>query len=174
MGDDEEHGIERTRMPSEDLQELIHVLTQTPQTVANLVKDLSEPDLSFKNSPDEFSAIENVCHLRDIEIDGYTERILRILRENNPTLPDIDGSRLAIEREYQSQNLSEALQAFADARTRNTKTLRGLIAEQFDREGTLEGTGSVTIRGLLLMMRNHDADHVRELSSIRGRLGPAT
>ena len=161
-------------MPPKDLQEVIDALMKTPKTVADLVRDLSAPDLRIKNSPQEFSVVENVCHLRDIEIEGYTARISRMLRENNPLLPDIDGSRLAAERDYHNQNLSEALQAFAYARKRNTQTLRGLIAEQFDREGTLEGTGSVTIRGLLLMMRNHDADHVRELSSIRGRLGPAT
>ncbi len=156
-------------MPPEDLQNLIDALTQTPETVAGLVKDLSGTDLRVKNSPEEFSVVENVCHLRDIEIEGYSARISRILRENNPLLPDIDGSRLAVEREYHSQNLSEALQAFAYARKQNTQTLRGLVAEQLDREGTMEGVGSVTIRGLLLMMRDHDADHVRELSSIRGR-----
>ncbi len=156
-------------MPPEDLQDLIDALTQTPETVAGLVKDLSGSDLRVKNSPLEFSVVENVCHLRDIEIEGYQARIGRILRENNPHLPDIDGSRLAVEREYHSQNLSEALRAFADARKQNTQTLRGLVTEQLDREGTLEGVGSVTIRGLLLMMRDHDADHVRELSSIRGR-----
>ncbi|MCM3872636.1 MAG: DinB family protein [Pyrinomonadaceae bacterium] len=159
-------------MPPEDLQDLIDDLTQTPQRVASLVKDLSEPDLRARNSSEEFSVVENVCHLRDIEIEGYTQRIVKILRENNPLLPDIDGSRLAVEREYQSQNLSEALQAFADARKRNTQTLKGLVAEQLDREGTLEGVGSVTIRGLLLMMRDHDADHIRELSSIRERPNP--
>ena len=157
-------------MPPEDLQTLIDDLTQTPETVAGLVKDLSGPDLRVKNSPEVFSVVENVCHLRDIEIEGYTARISRILRENNPHLPDIDGSRLAVEREYHSQNLLEALQAFAVARNQNTQTLSGLATEQFDREGTLEGVGSVTIRALLLMMRDHDADHVRALSSIRGRL----
>jgi hypothetical protein len=154
-------------MPPEDLHDLIDALAQTPETVASLVKDVSEHDLRTKHSPEEFSVVENVCHLRDIEIEGYTVRISRILRENNPLLQDIDGSRLAIEREYHKQNLSEALQAFSDARKQNTQSLIGLVAEQFDREGTLEGVGSVTIRGLLRMMRDHDAEHVRELSCIR-------
>ena len=156
-------------MPPEDLQDVIDALTKTPETVADLVKDLSGPDLIVRNSPEEFSVVENVCHLRDIEIEGYAARISRILRENNPLLPDIDGSRLAVEREYHSQNLSDALQAFAVARNQNTKTLSGLATEQFDREGTLEGVGSVTIRGLLLMMRDHDADHLLQLSSFHSR-----
>jgi DinB family protein len=156
-------------MPPEDLQDVIDALTRTPETLAGLVRDFSASDLRFRNSPEEFSVLENVCHLRDIEIEGYSARISRILRENNPLLPDIDGSRLAVEREYHSQNLSEALQAFAVARNQNTKTLSGLATEQFDREGTLEGVGSVTIRGLLLMMRDHDVDHLLQLSSNRGR-----
>jgi DinB superfamily len=160
-------------MPHDDLQQLIDVLTKTPQTVASLVSDLSAPELRVKKSAGEFSVIENVCHLRDIEIDGYTARINKILSENNPVLADIDGSRLAVERAYQSQDLSEALQAFAEARKQNTQTLKGLGPEQLDREGILEGVGSVTIRRLLRMMRDHDSDHVRELSSIRELAGLA-
>lgn len=158
-------------MAPEDLQEVIDALTKTPETVADLVKNLSAPDLRVKNSPEEFSVIENVCHLRDIEIEGYTARINGILTENNPFLPDIDGSRLAVERDYHRQSLSEALQAFAVARNKNTQTLSSLATEQFDREGTLEGVGSVTIRELVRMMRNHDADHLVQLSSIRRRPG---
>lgn len=156
-------------MSPEDWQDLIATLTQTPETVAVLVKDLSGPYLKVRNSAGEFSVVENVCHLRDIEIEGYTPRISRILRETNPLLPDIDGSRLAAERQYNRQNLSEALQAFGTARRENIQTLIGLVTEQFDRQGTLEGVGSVTIRGLVLMMCDHDADHVRALSSIRQR-----
>jgi hypothetical protein len=110
-------------MPPEDLQILISALTKTPEAVDQLVRELSEPDLRIKNSPEEFSVVENVCHLRDIEIEGYTTRISRILSENNPLLPDIDGSRLAVEREYHSQNLSEALQAFTVARNEDAPDL---------------------------------------------------
>ena len=157
-------------MPHEDLQDLIDALTQTPETVASLIKCLSGRDVRVKHSLEEFSVVENVCHLRDLEVEGYAVRIVRILSENNPLLPDIDGSCLAAEREYNAQNLSEALEAFAEARKQNTKTLRGLVAKQFDRVGTLEGVGSVTIRKLLTMMRDHDADHVRELSTISARV----
>jgi hypothetical protein len=161
-------------MAPEELQDVIDTLTKTPEKVAGLVNDLSAPELRVKNSPEEFSVVENVYHLRDIEIEGYTARISRILLENNPLLPDIDGGRLAVERNYHNQNLSEALQAFTVARNQNIQTLSGLAREQFDREGILEGVRSVTIRGLLLMMRDHDADHLLQLSSIRGRAAIAS
>lgn len=154
-----------------DLRGLIDALTETPETVGRLVKDLSEADLRVKESPEEFSVIENVCHLRDIEIEGYTIRISRILNENNPLLPDIDGGRLAVERQYNSQSLAEALQSFSDARNLNTQKLRGLTMEQFDRAGTLQEVGVVTIGKLLMMMLHHDADHVREVTSLLARSG---
>ena len=39
--------------------------------------------------------LEHVCHLRDIEVEGYAPRLKRILSEDGPFLPDIDGRRLA-------------------------------------------------------------------------------
>ena len=157
-------------MPSEDLHALINALASTSEILTGLVKDLSPADLRFKNLPDEFSIIESVCHLRDIEIEGYAVRIHRILREDKPLLPDIDGGRLAFERKYHHQELAFALQAFSSARKKNTQALIGLTSEQLDREGTLEGVGTITIRQLMTMMNEHDEDHIGEVSAIRRRV----
>lgn len=156
-------------MPSDDLQDIVDSLATTPETVASLVNRLSNRQLRFKNSPEEFSALENVCHLRDIEIEGYGERIVRILNENEPLLPDVDGGRLAVERDYNSQSLELFLQDFALARGRNIELLKGLSASQLKREGTLEGVGIISLQTLLQMMRDHDDDHIRELGVIRKR-----
>ena len=149
------------------MRELINALEQTPDTIAKLVADLSQANLRRKDSDAAFSAIESVCHLRDIEIEGYTSRINRILDESEPFLPDIDGGRLAIERNYNDQNPDLALQAFADARKQNIQTLSGISSEQLDREAILEGVGRLTLAKLLLMMREHDESHIRDLHAIR-------
>lgn len=42
---------------------------------------------SWDGVPSEpFSAVEQICHVRDIEIDGYHERIHRVREESHPTL----------------------------------------------------------------------------------------
>jgi DinB family protein len=153
-----------------ELQELIAALAKSPTTVATLSDDVSDEDLRRRNSPEEFSVLENVCHLRDIEIEGYTGRINRILNEEGPFLPDIDGSRLAIERAYNSQNLKPILQEFSAARMRNVQTLSNVSIDQLERTGTLEGVGKVTLEKLLVMMREHDEDHIRDLRMVRQRL----
>ena len=157
-------------MSTQELQELIETLAQTPEAIANLVHDLSNDDLRWRNENGEFSAIENVCHLRDIEVEGYTVRINRIINQENPFLADIDGGRLAVERDYNSQNPDQALQAFASARADNVRTLRSLRPEQLGRAGTLEGVGSITLEKLLMLMCEHDDGHLDDLRIICRRL----
>ena len=156
------------RMTREELDELIESLEQTPVEVALLLDQISPNEQRIKNA-DEFSALENICHLRDIEVEGYTKRILRILNEDMPSLSDIDGGRLAMERDYNNQDASVALEVFTTARKRNIEQLRRVIPEQTAREGNLEGVGVISLAKLLEMMLEHDQGHVIELSVIQRR-----
>jgi DinB family protein len=155
-------------MTREELDEVIESLEQTPTEVSLLLDQISPHEQRIKNG-DDFSALENICHLRDIELEGYTQRIQRILNEDMPSLVDIDGSRLALERDYNNQNAPNALEAFSTARKRNIEQLRRVIPEQTAREGNLEGVGVITLARLLEMMLEHDQGHVIELSLIQRR-----
>ena len=149
-------------MSPKTLHEVIDALARTPDTIAAHINNISEED-SRRKRADYFSVVENICHLRDIEVEGYTVRIDRMLNEEQPFLPDVDGGRLAVERDYNSQNIEAALATFALARKRNVHTVRNLLPEQLTREATLEGVGSVTLEGLLVMMQEHDQGHMEDL-----------
>ena len=58
------------------------------------------PQAAWRSKPAAggFSLVEHVCHLRDIDGDGYRVRLERMLTEQCPCLPDIDGDALARER----------------------------------------------------------------------------
>ena len=152
---------------SQDVREVIEALARSPDEAARLLRDLSEQALKARNSPDEFSALENICHLRDIEVEGYTIRVNKILAENKPILPDIDGGRLAIDRAYNNQNVDESLEAFALARRQNIVVLMQVNEEQLKRSGFMIGVGEITLEKLLVMMRDHDEGHLEELRTIR-------
>ena len=69
---------------------------------------------SWDGVPSEaLTAIEQLCHVRDIEIEGYQRRIERTLAEENPFLPSIDTDALARDRRYGESNADEALTVFA-------------------------------------------------------------
>lgn len=153
-------------MRQNECEEIAESLAATPLAVQRLTEGLSVIDIRCKPEGGEFSVVENVCHLRDIEEDGYTVRIKRILDEDRPILTDIDGSKLSLERDYDGQDLTQALVAFARARENNVRTIRTLSAHHLVRPGMLENTGEITLGRLLELMLEHDAAHIRELGGL--------
>ena len=156
-----------------DFTALLAFLDETPNQLANFTAGLTSDELRFQTSPDEFSILENICHLRDLELQGYTPRIVRILAESDPSLADFDGARVAAESNYNNEHLGFALQAFQTARLENVGVLRALTEGQLNREGTLAGVGTITLRQLAEMMREHDEGHLEDLRVLSQRLRQA-
>ena len=96
-------------MAQADFGNLAAFLEETPEVVKSLTGNLTAKELRRKPTIEEFSFLEHVCHLRDIEREGYGVRIAKLLSEEQPFLPDIDGDKLAAERNYNSQSFDEAL-----------------------------------------------------------------
>jgi len=53
---------------------------------------------------DEFCAVEHVCHLRDLERDGFTPRIQSVIDNDDPQLFDFDGAGVAAASDYRAEN----------------------------------------------------------------------
>src|SRR6185295_16524516 len=136
-----------------DLHELLDLLAQTPDKIATSISSLSDSELRRKKSADDFSVLENICHLRDLEIEGYAVRIDRILADDEPELADFDGGLIAAQRNYNSQDLDAALRAFGSARHRNVERMRQIAPEIFDRTANLQDIGRITLKDLLSLMR---------------------
>ena len=82
---------------------LIEQLQDFPAQVARFVAAFPTARMRERPSAGGFSLVEHLCHLRDLEREGYLHRIRRILEEDLPELAEIDGSTLAIARDYQRQ-----------------------------------------------------------------------
>ena len=119
---------------------------------------------SWQGVPSEpFTPLEQICHLRDIEIDGYHVRLRRTLREHQPVLASIDGEALARTRGYATANAAEALAAFRAARTHTVELIGGLAPQQFTRTAVFAQHGLVTLRGLVHYLCSHDQQHLAAL-----------
>jgi hypothetical protein len=154
----------------QELSDIIAFLEETPEAVRQLRVGLEAGELRGKADNGEFSFVEHVCHLRDIERDGYGPRIEKLLREERPILRNIDGAKLALERQYNEQRFDDGLAGFSQARSHNVSVLRGVSDEQLDRGGEFEGVGQVTLERLVSMMYEHDQSHREELRSLRVQL----
>jgi transcriptional regulator with XRE-family HTH domain len=162
--------IEQVIAPVEDFAGMIAALAAMPSKVSDIVALMPRDAWTCKPSNGGFSLLEHVCHLRDIDADGYRERVERILTEERPSLPDIDGDALAKQRDYQSQDLEEALSSLTATRWQIAARLAKLTPEERHRTGLMAATNEITIEGLVGAMLAHDSAHLDELSELRGEL----
>ncbi|HXA46693.1 MAG TPA: DinB family protein, partial [Burkholderiaceae bacterium] len=122
---------------------------------------------------EEFTAIEQLCHLRDIEVDGYHLRFHRTLNEVNPVLASIDSEALAKQRGYGSKGASEATEAlstFRQARAKTVALIATLSDEQLSRSAVFEGYGPLTVRSLVHYLCSHDQQHLSGLQWLLGKM----
>ncbi len=126
---------------------------------------------SWEGIPSEtFSALGQICHVRDIEIDGYHVRFARTLAEVNPVLVSLDGYELERERGYTNADAREVFAAFRAARAKTMGILAGLAPEALDRTAEFEGYGALTLRSLVHYLCSHDQQHLAGLQWLLGKI----
>ena len=129
---------------------------------------------SWVGVPSEpFTAIEQVCHVRDIEIEGYQVRFRRTLDEASPMLASIDSEAVAKERDYGRYDVAKVFAEFRAARAETVELLARLDAAQLDRPAEFEGYGPVTMRGLIHYLCSHDQQHLSGLQWLLGKIDAA-
>ena len=126
---------------------------------------------SWEGVPSEpLTALEQVCHVRDIEIEGYQVRLRRTLDEQDPTLESIDTEALVRERNYAGDDAAAALAAFSSARAQTLALIRSISPAQFERRAVFEGYGPLTLRSLVHYLCSHDQQHLAGLQWLLGKI----
>jgi hypothetical protein len=153
-------------MTRRDLETLLLTLESTPALLARAAASFSKGQVRTRPCQGGFSFVENVWHLADLEREGYGRRIARLLSETDPLLENFDGERMARERAYQERDLERGIALFTRAREANLAALRRVSADQWERAGSQEGVGRVTLADLLRMMAEHDRSHGDEIADL--------
>lgn len=144
---------------------LLSELLAMPEVLDATFHDLSIADASRPGPDGGLSPVEICWHLADLEAEGYSVRIRRLLVEDQPKLPDFDGAAIAKARDYCRLSLSDALALFKAARRANVAMFRALTESQWTRSGVQEGVGRVSVCDVPTMMAEHDAGHRHELTA---------
>ncbi len=118
-------------------------------------------------NPTSFAPVEHLWHLADLEMEGHSLRVRRLLEEDSPVLEDFDGAALARERDYLRKDPLEALNRFRSARHGLIKLFEALPPEAWLRAGVQAGVGPLALSDLPIRMIEHDAGHWRELQAMR-------
>ena len=160
---------------SSDLQETVEALASFPRQVSRLFECFPPERVNWKppswdGIPSErLTAIEQICHVLDVEIEGYKVRFERIRSELAPVLPDLPGEQMATERSYASYDATAVLRRFAEVRMETIDTIKGFAHEEFQRIGIFEGKRT-TLLGMVHFLCSHDFQHLSGLQWLLGKL----
>lgn len=153
-------------MTADELSGTLDQLASTPAFLAENIASVGLQSLGTHISGIEFSLREQFCHLRDVELEGYLVRVVRIIAEALPALTDLDGTRLAAERHYEQQDAELALSDFTALRAIVIAKLRVVPAEAWVRTGRFSGEPVFNLSELVAMMRSHDSQHFDKISAL--------
>lgn len=126
---------------------------------------------SWEGIPGErFSPLGQVCHVRDIEVQGYHVRFLRMLSEANPSLVSLDSYELASGGTYDRADPEDILAAFRTARDATVELVRAFTEDQLARRGTFGEYGAITLRSLVHYLASHDSQHLACMDWLLGQI----
>jgi hypothetical protein len=152
-------------LPRSELAESIERLGEMPGFLEAALDAVPAGDLLSRPAPGEFALVEQACHLRDLEREGYLVRVRRMLSETLPTLDGFDGVAVSRARNYMTQDARIAAQEFAAARREVTGLLAATTREDLERMAIFSER-RITLRDLVAMMEAHDREHRAEIERL--------
>ncbi|MDQ3705446.1 MAG: DinB family protein [Chloroflexota bacterium] len=145
-------------------KDLLDAFKSTSDTLRFLLREVTQEQAAAARGGDEnWSVVEVMCHLRDAE-ERALERLRAMRDETNPFLPGYDQEAWARERNYAAQDLQDALAAFLRLREEHINDLSALSTEDWERPGTHQEQGNITIFAHTLHMVAHDSQHAAQLA----------
>ena len=143
----------------------LKLLSATPSFLQAAIVRATPRGLRARVSPDAFCLIEQACHLRDLEREGYAVRLRRMLEESTPALPGFEGDVVARERNYMVQDPRDAAAEFAVARAAFLARAEALTDAEMARTASFGGR-TITMGDLFAMMVEHDEGHRIEIAAL--------
>ncbi len=134
-----------------------------PAALQTLLADFPPEAWEQKPDPDEWSIVEVLGHLRDVEREVNLPRIQTFLREENPFITADDTDLWVTERGYAEQNGKDTLRDFIAARLETIAILQNLSGADWQRSGRHAIFGPITLQEQLGFMAEHDRVHIRQI-----------
>ncbi|OGB91792.1 MAG: hypothetical protein A3H39_16135 [candidate division NC10 bacterium RIFCSPLOWO2_02_FULL_66_22] len=157
-------------MDQSERDRYLGIIRSTPDRLKAALAGVPKKLLAWRPAPGKWSIHEILCHMRDAERDGYLYRYSRILAENNPTLPDVDGDKLALDRQYSRLNLREVLRDWRTARKQVLGIVKKVRPDQWQRIWTHEHLGPMSLETILQRQAlGNDEAHLGQIENIKQR-----
>lgn len=150
--------------------ELVEQYAAGADRLSQAISGLSRDDLLAHPVPGTWSIQQIVLHLMDSDLIS-SDRMKRVIAEENPTLIGFDETAFARGLFYEALDAGQAADVFAKNRRLTAEILRRLPDEAFERFGMHNERGRVTLADLVQTMVDHLEHHLKFLREKRRLLG---
>lgn len=156
---------EQSSLPEmSNLEGILAVLKTTPLVVQSLTGSCSRTDWRKRPIKGEWSLLEILCHLRDLDREVNLPRFELLENSTNPFIPGVDSDRWAAERNYNEQDDSTVYADFCMSRSK----LLELVGRYTDAEWQMSLRhsffGPTTRMELAKFIAAHDRNHIHQIA----------
>ena len=143
------------------------LMLQRSLKIFNSVLAAAEPTAltTKRDGPDGWTALEIVCHVRDLE-PNFIRRVHSVVEQERPDFIILDVNKLAIERNYNAQDPAAALADFASHRAELLAFFAGVQDSDWLRTGVHPERGEQSLLDVLMHIAHHDHEHIEQMTRV--------
>lgn len=146
-----------------DLSAALDALATFPAQLRQQVRGLDDTALHVRPAPAEWSILEIIGHMLDVN-SLWPARIRHMLASENPTLMPVDPAWVQ-QRDYQHKQLAFLLQTFDESRAEFVAFMRTLRPGQLARTGIHPTRGQISVAEAVAALADHDRMHTQQIAA---------
>jgi uncharacterized damage-inducible protein DinB len=141
----------------------VDALAAFPEELKRQLASLTDAALRFRPSPDEWSIVEIVGHMTEVDA-IWPGRVRQMLSTDNPQLQSVNND-VVRQRDYQNKQLGSLLITLAERRAEFVELLRMLRPAQLTRPGLHPTRGPITVADAPAALADHDRGHRAQIAA---------
>jgi uncharacterized damage-inducible protein DinB len=151
-------------MNSQTIKTQLDALAAFPAALKAQVAGLTDEALRFRPAAGEWSIVENIGHLIDIDT-LQLGRVGQIIARDNPPIQPFDVDESVRRNDYQSKHAPFLLNTFAERRAALVEEWRYIRPDNLARTGIHATRGPLTIADIIATLFRHDPQHRDQIAA---------
>ena len=151
-------------------EELTHAYEKATHILSYATSNLKREDLLATPGPGLWSLTEVILHIVDCDL-VFSDRIKRVIAEENPTLMAFDENKWKENLAYKPENVSASVRLFSANREYIAQILNSISEQDLQRTGIHSQAGTLTLQQLIEKANWHFDHHVKFLYGKRANIG---
>ena len=159
-------------MTDVELKANLEEAEKNPRQIAAAVSGLPDKVLRYKPAPDQWSILEVLGHVADVEI-VYAHRLRQMLADAAPTIAPMDQNAWAQHLGYLETPAPELIAVYGLIRLHNLRLLRRLKPGDLEKGAFHpELNRRLTVGELIERIAKHGASHLGQIEKLKQEAGP--